>query len=171
MPIMQTRRRVLAMMTLAGAAGILSPRGTRAAERPLETTSVRLAKIPGICIAPQYVAEELLREEGFTDVGYVAASTGVGQSEAISNGSVDFSLNFAAPLIIPMDGGAPITVVAGVHVGCFELFGNEDIRSIANLKGRSVGVQGLGSSPHVFLAAMAAHVGLDPIKCISSDLT
>jgi NitT/TauT family transport system substrate-binding protein len=27
-------------------------------------------------------------------------------------------------------------------------------------------VQGLGSSPHVFLAAMPAHVGLDPIKDI-----
>jgi len=156
----------MATLASAGAASIVRAPAAPAAEGSLETTAVRLAKIPGICIAPQYVAEELLREEGFTDVGYVAASTGVGQSEAIANGSVDFSLNFAAPLIIPMDGGAPITVVAGVHVGCFELFGNEDIRSIANLKGRSVGVQGLGSSPHVFLAAMAAHVGLDPIKDI-----
>ena len=170
----QSRRRFLTNAAFAGAAGLggFGLRGKAlAAEPPPEITTIRFGKLPGICIAPQYVAEELLREEGFTDVGYVAASTGVGQSEAISNGSVDFSLNFAAPLIIPMDGGAPITVVAGVHVGCFELFGNEDIRSIADLKGRSVGVQGLGSSPHVFLAAMAAHVGLDPIKCISSDLT
>jgi NitT/TauT family transport system substrate-binding protein len=30
-----------------------------------------------------------------------------------------------------------------------------------------VGVQGLGGSPHVFLAAMAAHVGLDPVKDIN----
>ena len=57
-------------------------------------------------------------------------------------------------------------MIAGVHVGCFELFGNEGIRSIADLKGKSVGVQGLGSGPHVFLAAMAAHVGLDPLKDI-----
>jgi NitT/TauT family transport system substrate-binding protein len=65
-----------------------------------------------------------------------------------------------------MDAGAPITVIAGVHVGCFALFGREGIRSIADLRGRTVGVQGLGSSPHVFLAAMAAHVGLDPINDI-----
>jgi NitT/TauT family transport system substrate-binding protein len=162
----QTRRRVLRTLAATGAASLIRlPRG-QAGEAPLETTSVRLAKIPGICIAPQYVAEELLREEGFADVRYVAASTGVGQSDAIANGSVDFSLNFAAPLIIPMDAGAPITVVAGVHVGCFELFTHEGIDRITDLKGRSVGVQGLGTSPHVFLAAMAAHVGLDPIKDI-----
>jgi NitT/TauT family transport system substrate-binding protein len=110
-----------------------------------------------------------VREEGFADVRYVAATTGVGQSDAIANGSVDFSLNFAAPLIIPMDAGAPITVVAGVHVGCFELFTHEGIDRITDLKGRSVGVQGLGTSPHVFLAAMAAHVGLDPKGSISTS--
>jgi NitT/TauT family transport system substrate-binding protein len=162
----QTRRRFLTTLSMAGAASLVrAPQGL-AAEGVLETTAIRLAKIPGICIAPQYVAEELLRDEGFTDVRYVAVSTGVGQSEAIANGTVDFSLNFAAPLVIPMDAGAPISVVAGVHAGCFELFGHEGINSITDLKGRSVGVQGLGSSPHVFLAAMAAQVGLDPIKDI-----
>src|SRR5271156_86620 len=168
MPVMQTRRRFLTTVSIAGAgaAGLLHTPRSLAEEGALETTAIRLAKIPGICIAPQYVAEELLREEGFTDVRYVASSTGVGQSEAIASGSVDFSLNFAAPLIIPMDTGAPITVVAGVHVGCFELFGHEGINSITDLEGRSVGVQGLGSSPHVFLPARAARVGPAPVKDI-----
>ena len=42
----------------------------------------------------------------------------------------------------------------------------EGIRSIADLKGKSVGVQALGSTQHVLLTVMAAHVGLDPIKDI-----
>jgi NitT/TauT family transport system substrate-binding protein len=46
------------------------------------------------------------------------------------------------------------------------LFGQAGVRSIEDLRGKNVGVQGLGSGPHVFLAAMAAHVGLDPIKDI-----
>jgi NitT/TauT family transport system substrate-binding protein len=75
-------------------------------------------------------------------------------------------VNFVAPLIIPLDAGTPITVIAGVHVGCFELFGNETIRSVVDVRGKKVGVQGLGSGPHVFLAAIAAHVGLDPVKDI-----
>ena len=35
---------------------------------------------------------------------------------------------------------APVTMVAGMHVGCFELFAHEHIRGIADLKGRTVGV-------------------------------
>ena len=166
MPMIQTRRRFLTTLSLAGAACVFRAARPLAAEQPPETITVRLAKNAGICIAPQYVAEELLRAEGFIDVRYVTTEAGIGQSEAIGRGEVDFSLNFAAPVIIPLDAGTPITVIAGVHVGCFELFGREGIRSIADLRGKSVGVQGLGSGPHVFLAAMAAHVGLDPIRDI-----
>src|SRR5215471_19624337 len=111
MKSIQTRRQFLTALSLAGAGGLVAVQRVHAAERALETSSVRILKNTGICIAPQYVAEELLRAEGFTDVRYVVASAGVGQSEAIGNGSVDFSLNFAAPLIIPMDAGAAITVI------------------------------------------------------------
>jgi NitT/TauT family transport system substrate-binding protein len=100
-------------------------------------------------------------------VKYILSDAGVGQSISIARGEIDFSMNFAAPLVIPIDAGEPIAVIAGIHSGCFELFGNERIRGIADLKGKTVGVQGLGGSPHVFLAAMAAHVGLDPLKDIN----
>ena len=166
MTTVQTRRRLLTTLAAASAAGLTHAPRVLAAEKGLETTTVRVAKIAGICIAPQYVADELLRAEGFTDVHYVDVQAGMDLTQAIAHGELDFSLSFAAPVIIPMDAGAPITVLAGVHVGCFELFGNEAIHSIADLKGKSVGVQGLGSSPYVFLAAMAAHVGLDPVKDI-----
>ena len=39
-----------------------------AAEPPPETARINLIEITGICIAPQYLAEDLLRSEGFTDV-------------------------------------------------------------------------------------------------------
>jgi ABC-type nitrate/sulfonate/bicarbonate transport system substrate-binding protein len=37
-------------------------------------------------------------------------------------------------------------------------------RSLAELKGKSVGITFLGSPGHLFLAAIAAHVGIDPGK-------
>ena len=167
MRIAQSRRQFLTALSLAGVAGLVgTPRGLRAAE-PLETTTVRFVKIPGICNAPQYVANELLQAEGFTEISYVGlVAAGAPAVDAVARGNADFTLTFAAPLAIGIDGGAPITVLSGVHIGCFELFGNENVRSIADLKGRSVGVQGLGSSQHVFTAAMAAYVGLDPAKDI-----
>src|SRR5271169_2036287 len=143
MPTPHSRRRFLSTLALAGAAGLVRPPRSSAAEEPLETTTIRLAKVRGICIAPQYVVEELLPAEGFTDIRYVATGTGLDLAKSIGGGEVDFSINFAAPLVVGIDSGAPITVVAGVHVGCFELFGREGIRSIAELRGRSVGVQGL----------------------------
>jgi NitT/TauT family transport system substrate-binding protein len=102
-----TRRRFLTTLSLAGAAGLTHKPSLLAAEGSLETTTIRLAKNAGICIAPQYAAEELLRAEGFTDVRYVFTEPGIPQAEAIGHGDVDFSVNFVAPLIIPLDAGIP----------------------------------------------------------------
>ena len=163
MPTRLTRRRLLQCLSVAGTAGIVAPRA-RAAEPPPETTTVRLPRIPGICIAPQYVADHLLRAEGFTDIRYVdqpATST-----KAIAHGEIDFDVNYASNLVIGIDAGEAITLLSGVMVGCFELFGNEHIRSIADLKGKSVGTQGLGTNPHVLVSLMAAGIGLDPVRDI-----
>ena len=133
---------------------------------PLETTTIRLAKSPAICIAPQYVVSDLLNAEGFTNVAYVQSDAGVEQTKAIANGDIDVTLHFSGPLLLQIDRGLSITLLAGVHVGCFELFAKEGIRSVADLKGRAVGIQTLESSPHVFLSAMATLVGLNPAKDI-----
>jgi NitT/TauT family transport system substrate-binding protein len=160
----QSRRDFLAT---AATVVLLPSRGTLADDGPPETTSIRLSKIPGICIAPQYAAEDLLRAEGFSDVRYIATDPGLGPSESVARGEIDFILNFTPLLLIPMDGSRSITVLAGVHPGCFELFATEGIRGILDLKGKSVGVQGVGSTPHVFLAVMASYVGLDPVNDIN----
>jgi NitT/TauT family transport system substrate-binding protein len=166
MPTVQNRRRFLAALSSASAAGLLGG-PTDAQEAPPETTTIRLVKSPNLCSAPQYVATELLHAEGFTDVRYVVSDSGLNQSKAIARGEVDLSLHFSSPLLIAIDAGERITIVGGVHVGCFELFATERIRTIADLKGRTVGVQDFGTSTHVFLSTMAAYVGLDPVKDIN----
>jgi NitT/TauT family transport system substrate-binding protein len=166
MQIIQSRRHFLATLSAAGAAGVLGSAASLADHGPPEVTTVHLAKIPGICIAPQYLAEELLRAEGFTDVRYVPISSAI-QHESIATGEVDFSLHFAAPLVIPIGAGDAIRVLAGVHPGCFELFARTSVRTVLDLKGRSVGIQAIGSGPHVFLSAIAAYVGLDPARDIN----
>jgi NitT/TauT family transport system substrate-binding protein len=166
MEIRQNRRDFLASASLAAAAGVLGGRSSLADDGPLETTTVRLVRTSGICVAPIYIAEELLRAEGFADVRYVSAPGGVASAEVTTRGEADFLLTFAAPLLIPMDAGQPLTVIAGAHVGCFELFANDTVHRIADLKGKSVGVQAIGSSQHVFLASMVTYVGLDANKDI-----
>jgi NitT/TauT family transport system substrate-binding protein len=159
MAIAQTRRQFLTTLSLAGAAGLLHAPPSRAAEGALETTTVRIAKIGAICLAPQYVSEELLRAEGFTDIRYVETGNLIGP--AIGRGEADFSTAFAIDPIQAIDAGAPIVVLAGVHVGCYELFAKPDIRRITELKGKSVAAD----SP-LLLQLMAAQVGLDPANDI-----
>jgi NitT/TauT family transport system substrate-binding protein len=165
-PTLQSRRRFLATLSAAAGTSLIGGTNSSGQDQRLETTAVRIAKIAGICIAPQYVADELLRAEGFTDIRYITADAGAPAAQALLRGDIDFTANFSPPLIIPIDAGEPITILAGEHVGCFELFAREGIRSIPDLKGKTVGVQGLGSSQYTFLGGMAAYVGLDPSKDI-----
>jgi len=107
-----------------------------------------------------------LRSEGFGDVRYAKFGT-AGIYKALASGEVDLSMAFVAPFITQLDSGAAIVLIGGVHAGCFELFGTEGVRSIRDLKGRTVAIPELGSPHHVFTASMAAHVGLNPIRDIN----
>jgi NitT/TauT family transport system substrate-binding protein len=69
---------------------------------------------------------------------------------------------FVAPFLIQVDQGLPIILLGGVHVGCYEVFGNDSVRAIRDLKGKTVGIPGLNTGQHLFLSSMAAYVGLDP---------
>ena len=146
---------------LAGCGRQIAPFLSTSSGGRLETTRLRLSQLAGICLAPQYMAADLLRAEGFTKVEYVPVEP-TQQYAAFASGEVDVSMAFVAPFILQLDAGTPIVLLGGVHAGCFELIGNDSIRAIRDLKGKSVGVPGLGSAHHIFLSTMAAHVGLDP---------
>jgi NitT/TauT family transport system substrate-binding protein len=175
-PMHANRRDMLLAGACAASTAILWSSVTRLSAEgpnpPPETSIIRLAKSPSICIAPQYVVSDLLNAEGFTNVvyiesgSYVEPSSGVAQFKSLGKGDLDFSLDFSGPLLLEVDRGLSTTVLAGIHVGCFELFAKEGIRSVADLKGRTVGIQGLESPQHVFLSAMATLVGLNPAKDI-----
>ena len=71
-----SRRDFLSTAALAATGTLLGLRSeTTAAEPALDTTKLRLVRTTSICQAPQYVAEELLRGEGFTDIQYVTKSS------------------------------------------------------------------------------------------------
>jgi NitT/TauT family transport system substrate-binding protein len=165
MPINQARRRFLSRAALAGVACMLPVVGARAAEPKLETTTIKLPRAPAICTMPQMITEQLLQAEGFTDIRFVDEPPPPhNAAEQLARGDVDLMVNYASNFIIALDKGEASTLLAGVHVGCFVLFGHEDVHSIAGLKGKTVGVPGFGSGPDLLLTLMAAEVGLDPKK-------
>ena len=158
-----SRREFLQTAALAGTGAILGLRSdSLAAEAPPETTKIKLAyHSRSLCHAPLYVAEDSLRAEGFADVQYVKTSA---VEKALASGEVDIVTHFCGPLAIQVDKGDPYVILSGLHPGCIELVGTDQIRSFRDLKGKTIAVTDLGGGRHAFLAVMAAHVGLDPRK-------
>jgi NitT/TauT family transport system substrate-binding protein len=177
MGIRQSRRDFLASTSSAVAAGLVGTRTSFAAEPPPETTTIRIVNAVGfVCLAPQWVALELLRLEGFTDIRYVdvteadvhraeAANTQPG-AEMSARGEADFTIINTAQLAPTLDAGVPITVIGGVHAGCIQLFANKNIRAIVDLKDRTVGLRFAGPDKG-YVTSMASYVGLDPVKEIN----
>jgi NitT/TauT family transport system substrate-binding protein len=162
----QDRRRVLATLSSTAAAALIGSERVFAQEARPEVTTIRLVKIPGVCIAPQYVAEELLKLEGFSNVQYVDIPLDTNH-RSVGTDKIDISMGFIANYIVELDLETPLILLSGVHVGCFELFGTKRVNAIRDLKGKTVAVPALGSAHHNFIAAMAAYVGLDPKREIN----
>ncbi len=132
-----------------------------AADPPPEIKKIRLLHVPAICHAPQYLAEELLHLEGITEVEYVPFGTRY-IPEALATSKADMSMWNAMEFIPYMDANKPIVVLAGIHAGCFEVFGNERVRSIRDLKGKTVAIMYFGGGDHILLSSMLAYVGIEP---------
>ena len=162
-----SRREFVAKATIAGA-GTLLGLSSRviAAQSKSETTRIRLIQIPGICIAPMYVAESLLRDEGFTDVNFVKKPGTAFIYSSLASAETDIVMGFAPSFIMQLDAGDPVVILGGVHVGCYELFATDRVRAIRDLKGKRVAVPELGSTHHLFLTSVVSYVGLDPRKDI-----
>jgi NitT/TauT family transport system substrate-binding protein len=168
MRTIESRRFFLAALA-GGAAGLigapmLMTRRSFAAEPPPETTTIRVPKGGILCNLPQYLADDLLRAEGFTDVQGVPTA-GAQLTAKLGSGELDLTMIYTPNAVILIDSGIPITLLTGIHVGCNVVFAHEGIRSIRDLKGKKLGAsaEGVGNP---LVAAMAAYVGLDPKRDI-----
>ena len=163
------RRQFVRDMAVAGAVSALGmSRNVFAAEPPPETTRIRLGLSPAICFAPMFVAGEgLLQAEGLTDIVYMPPDPLGNTAVSVTEGVADFGATDACTLLFNLDKDARFVVLGGVHSGCYELFATDKVRSIRDLKGRSVAIPGLHSGRHLTLSAMLAHVGLDPRKDVN----
>ena len=168
MSIIQSCRHFLVGLSAASAAGagLFKVQPASAGDLPPETTTVRLGKWGAYCWASVFLAGELLRADGITDVHYVTGDTSVDNSQWLARGDTDFDMNMPSMHITSLEAGVPIKVLAGVHFGCFELMANDSVRSVTDLRGKRVGVWVLDSHPHKLTSLIADYVGLDPINDI-----
>ena len=162
--VTSNRRDFLRRSGALAAASLAAVPRRGAAESALETRSIRFYYDPVICVAPMFLAEELLRMEGFTEIAYLKRHADETVPDALREGRADLTATNAPSLMLALDSGQPIKVIAGMHVGCFELFGNDRVNAIRDLKGKRIAISATGSGEHVYVASMLAYVGMDPRK-------
>ena len=151
---MTTRRDFVRAAAAAGAVS-LAPR-VFAAQRLPEIARVTVGE-GLICTSPSYVAEHLLRAEGFKDVQFLPPS---------DRTKADFSVAFGPSWLEWIDGGAPYVIVSGLHPGCIEIFGAKGIRALRDLRGKVVAESGKGTGPRTLVSVMLSYVGVDPRRDI-----
>jgi NitT/TauT family transport system substrate-binding protein len=135
-------------------------RGT-GAEPPPETTKIVLASVaPASCPAAAYMAEQFLRDEGFTDIRYSAVPTPA-FIDRLAAGDFDFGVGYAAAILPKIDAGAPLVMLGGVHVGCWQIFATGGIKSMRDFKGKTVAITAPTFTDGIFMAMTLANVGLD----------
>src|SRR5436189_974196 len=153
---MTNRRAFVGASAAAGALAYLP--GALAAEPPPETNRIRIPRIPNICWAPTYIAEDLFKSEGITEVRFAQYPDAAKAYAGMAAGEIDIFMAFVAPTIQQIDAGNPLVVLGGVHPGCLELFGSPRVRSVQDLKGRSIGGGAPNDPGHLFTAAFLGHV-------------
>ena len=159
------RRKFLGHTATLGVASMLGFHHAASAEPPPEVSTIRLLHSPAICLSPQYVAEDLLRAEGFSQVEYVELQTNT-TAGFMATGHADMSMGATVEMIPVIDAGGKLVVLAGVHAGCYELFGNERVHAVRDLKGKRVVIGAENSAEHVYVSSIVAHVGINPRKDI-----
>ena len=157
---MTHRREFLGAAAAAGALAYLPD--ALASDPPPETKTIRIPKIPNICWAPAYIAEDLLKAEGFTDVRFVQFPNAAKAYVGLGAGEIDIFMAFVAPTIQQIDAGNPLIVLGGVHPGCLELFASTRIRSVQDLKGKVIASVAANDPQQLFSAAFLGHVGVNP---------
>ncbi|HLH23575.1 MAG TPA: ABC transporter substrate-binding protein [Chloroflexota bacterium] len=119
--------------------------------------------------APLWVAQEggYLAEEGIdADVEYIATSTTL--TQAMLSGEVAIADSGQEALVAADLGGADLVAIAvGTDRFIFRIFGAGPVRSLADLRGRRVGITRYGSTTDTVTRLMLKRAGLDPDRDVS----
>jgi len=163
-----TRRDVLRGLSVFGGAGLLGlGAGHAAAEPPPETRSIRLMQdpnVPILCYAPQYLAEEFLRLEGFTDISYNTWGNATTDSEVLTNDRADLSAGLGCQFVAAIDSKASLVVLSGLHAGCVEIFANDRVADLRDLAGKRIAINAINGAEHIFVSSVLSLVGYDPAR-------
>jgi NitT/TauT family transport system substrate-binding protein len=130
-----------------------------------DPSKLKVAYLGLTCEAPIFVAQEqgMFREEGL-DVELVRTDWD-GLRDGLGTGRFDANHTLIMYLLKPIEQGLDVKITGGIHTGCLRLqvATGSDVKSVADLRGRRIGVPThLGSPPYLFASRVLVAHGIDP---------
>jgi NitT/TauT family transport system substrate-binding protein len=139
-----------------------SNRGTNVSSE--EPAKIKICYLGLTCEPAIFVAYEkgFFKEEGL-DVELIKTDWG-SMHAGLNDGSFHATYSFIMYLIKPIEMGLDLKLTGGIHTGCLRIQAGmkTDIKTVADLKGKKLGVTHMGSPPFLFASRVLADKGLDP---------
>jgi NitT/TauT family transport system substrate-binding protein len=130
---------------------------------------VRVGYIGLTCEAPIFMAFEkgFFKEEGL-DVSLVKCDWG-NYKDTLALGGFDITHHLIMYFLKPIEQGLDVKFLAGIHRGCLRVQTSTtgNIHSVEDLRGKRIGVPGMGTPPFIFANRVLAAHGIDPAKEIT----
>lgn len=127
---------------------------------------VRVGYIGITCEAPIFAAVEkgFFKEEGL-DPELVRCQWAT-YKDALALGRFDVTHHLVMYFLKPIEQGMDVKFTGGIHRGCLRVQAgiNSNIHSVKDLKGKIIGLPGLGTPPFMFATRVMAANGVDPAK-------
>ncbi len=151
--------------------GLLATAGCeRSSGVPSATTDghkkVRVGYIGITCEAPIFCAVEngFFKEEGL-DVELVKCEWSK-YKDVLALGGFDVTHHLVMYFLKPIEQGLDVKFTAGIHRGCLRLQSGTDgnVRTVRDLRGKRIGVPGMGTPPFIFATRVLAANGVDARK-------
>lgn len=133
------------------------------------SNKVRVGYVGITCEAPIFTAVEkgFFKEEGL-DVSLVKCEW-ANYKDVLALGGYDITHHLVMYFLKPIEQGLDVKFAGGIHRGCLRVQAapNGPIQKIEDLRGKRIGVPGMGTPPFIFANRVLGAHGIDPGKEIT----
>src|SRR5215210_4841729 len=135
----------------------------------VDSNKIRVGYVGITCEAPIFSAVEkgFFKEEGL-EVELVKCDWAT-YKDALALGQFDITHHLVMYFLKPLEQGLDVKFTGGIHRGCLRVqsAANGPIKTIADLRGKRIGVPGMGTPPFIFANRVLGARGIDPGKEIT----
>src|SRR5438876_3234354 len=148
---------------------IMAGCNTNRGSTPHLSNTVRIGYFVITCEAPIFSAVEngFFKEEGL-DVKLVKCEW-ANYKDVLALGGFDITHHLVRYFLKPIEQGLDVKFPSGIHRGCLRVQApvNGKINTVGDLRGKRIGVPGMGTPPFIFANRVLGAHGIDPAKEIT----